>query len=349
MEVSVFGGGFGECTCLHLGDGAWVVIDSCLDPTSGEPASLTYLRSLGLEPQEVVKLVLVTHWDDDHIRGISEVVRVCATATIACSAAFTDADFLQMVMEEEQNAVGTGTGVDELRSILRIGKDRVVFAKNNTNLHPRPTRDGPSVVALSPSEDAVRRGIMKLVEEATGRPRAVRGRFRAPEGPNGASVAAVATNGDHAILMAADLEASNNPNTGWDAVMTHAAPARAASVVKIPHHGSDDAHHEGMWQKLVEPGAVAIVTPFTNGSVQRPTSKDVERLCALGVQLYATALPKLTKARLDRDVERIVKRAHGGKVFESRGWGHVRARRQLDAATWTVEIGGDALRLSSDS
>jgi hypothetical protein len=347
LEVSVFGGGFGECICLHLADGVWCVIDSCLDPATGEPASLVYLRSLGVDPAIAVKLIVVTHWDDDHIRGISEVVRVCADATVACSLALTRDDFLQLVMEEEQNAGGTGTGVDELRSVLRLSNGRRVWAKNNTPLYPRPRRDGPSVVALSPSEGAVERGIMELAEKAHDRPRAVARKFRAPEESNGASVVAFAESNDTGVLLGADLEASTNPETGWDAVIAEAAPPTQAALVKVPHHGSDDAHHAEMWEKLVEAGAVALVTPFTNGSVQRPTPEDIQRLCDLGIRLYATALPRLTKARLPRDVERVVQRAHGGAVVEVRGWGHVRARRNVGQGHWQVELDGDGELLCS--
>jgi hypothetical protein len=318
-----------------------------LDPDTREPASLTYLRTLQLNPNDVVRLVIVTHWDDDHIRGITKVVRECTQATVAWSAALTREDFLQLVFEEEQNAAGTGSGLDELRSVLRLSNGRRVAAKNNTLLYPRPPRDGPSVVALSPSEDSVERGIFELVERATGRPRAVSGRFRAPDEPNAASIAASATSGEHALLMGGDLEASSNEDSGWDAVLTHAAPQRAASLVKVPHHGSDDAHHAQMWDELVEPGAVAILTPFSNGNVHRPAPEDIERICTLGVDLYATALPELTRAKLDHAVARAVKRSHGGDVMELRGWGHVRGRRRLTAAAWTVEIDGDAVQLGA--
>src|SRR5262249_22028473 len=161
--------------CIHIGDGEWVIIDSCIDPNEGGPASLAYLRGLGLEPRDVVRLVLVTHWDDDHIRGITEVVETCESAAVACSAALADRDVLQFVIEEEHAQVGIGSGVDELRSILRLTKARggLIYAKANLPLHPRPERAESQVRALSPSENAVERGILPLIEAATGKKRAV--------------------------------------------------------------------------------------------------------------------------------------------------------------------------------
>ena len=83
----MFGRGYGEAICAHLGGGSWVVVDSCLHPSTGRPAALAYLESLGVVAAESVVLVLVTHWDDDHIQGIAAVVDECRTASVACSAA----------------------------------------------------------------------------------------------------------------------------------------------------------------------------------------------------------------------------------------------------------------------
>lgn len=322
------------------------MIDSCLDPGSGEPASLHYLRSLGIDPADSVHLVVVTHWDDDHIKGISRVIHECEAATVALSAALTKQDFIQLVLAEEQNAVGAGTGLDELRTILQLPAERRVWAKCNLPLYPRPPGDGPSVVALSPSEEAVERGIIALAGIAFDRPGAVGGRFRAPERPNGASVASFVRSGENRLLLAGDLEASNNPNSGWEAVIAHAKPEKPGSLVKVPHHGSDDAHHDGMWAELLEDDALAIVTPFNWGSARRPSDDDIARLCGLAGRVYATALPHLRRARLDRDVERVIRRTRGdAELLELHGWGHVRARREIAGGAWQVQVAGDAQEL----
>src|SRR5947209_2078343 len=31
LELTVFGGGFGESICVHVGGGSWVIVDSCID------------------------------------------------------------------------------------------------------------------------------------------------------------------------------------------------------------------------------------------------------------------------------------------------------------------------------
>ena len=243
----MFGRGFGEVLAVHLGTGAWALIDSCLNPANDHPAATHYLTTLGLDPTASVVLLVVTHWDDDHVAGIAEVANRCAGATLVCSAALCREEVLEFVYEQEGAGGALGSGVDELRSVLKIAATRgcVVWAKANLPLHPRPPGDQPAVVALSPSEDAVERSIRSLIEAATGRPSAVRRRYQAPEGPNGASVATVVRIGQTVAVLGADLESrTQNLETGWDAVLTYARPSQPASLFKVPHHGSDGAHHE---------------------------------------------------------------------------------------------------------
>lgn len=43
LEVSVFGPGYGEAIVIHLGENEWILIDSCIEPESKEPAAIHYL------------------------------------------------------------------------------------------------------------------------------------------------------------------------------------------------------------------------------------------------------------------------------------------------------------------
>ena len=103
---------------------------------------------------------------------------------------------------------------------------------------------------------------MTLAELAFRRPRVVGGRYRAPDRPNAASVATFARARTHGLLLGADLDDSPNPAAGWQAVLDTAAPPEQSSVIKVPHHGSEDADHDGVSETLIEDGAVAIVTSF---------------------------------------------------------------------------------------
>lgn len=70
IEVSLLGPGYGEAVAVHLGDGAWLLVDSCVDPGSKAPASEIYLDKIGVDPSQV-RTIVASHWHDDHVRGIS--------------------------------------------------------------------------------------------------------------------------------------------------------------------------------------------------------------------------------------------------------------------------------------
>lgn len=344
--MSVFGRGFGESICVHLGDGEWIVVDSCFHPETSEPAALAYLRELGVPSASAVSLIVISHWDDDHIRGISEIVEHCAASNVVCSAALCREEIFQFVVAQERTAGATGSGVDELRSVLRLcrGTDRrIIWAKANLALHPQPPGDHASVVAVSPSEDAVERSVEALIEAATQQEIATPRRYKAPEGPNGASVATVVRGCGNNVLLGADLERSDNTESGWDAVVRYAKPELRSSLFKVAHHGSGGADHPDIWAELVEEEVVAILTPWSKGTQFLPTQEDLDRLRTDAHSVFLTAVPSLARVRKDPDVERLVRRLHGEQINRLKGWGHVRARRRLNDDSWTVELRADAV------
>jgi hypothetical protein len=333
--------------CVHAGGGDWVVTDSCLNPITGKPAALTYFEQIGVSPLNV-RVVVVTHWDDDHIRGITDVATACANATVAVSGTLGRDDHLQFVMADvPSGAAGT---VDELRSLLKLcaNSNRLVFAQANLPLHPQVPGMPGIVTALSPSNDSIARGITELAEAAAQRKSDLKRRYRAPDKPNEASVVTFIADGDVAVLLGADLERTANPNAGWDAILTSARPARSADAVKVAHHGSEDAHHEDVWRHMTSPNALAIVTPLANGANRLPGPADIERLLAVTGEVFLAAVPSFGKSELDRESEKILRRYHEHKLTEINGWGHVRARRAIKGnAPWEVDTDGDARRVGS--
>ena len=93
IEMTLFGPGYGECVLIHLGNHKWAIVDSCFN-RDHRPAVLAYLRNLGLNPSEAVSLIVATHWHDDHIRGMGEVVEVCDKAAFCCASALGAEEFL---------------------------------------------------------------------------------------------------------------------------------------------------------------------------------------------------------------------------------------------------------------
>jgi hypothetical protein len=289
----------------------------------------------------------VTHWDDDHVGGIADVATECENATVACSLALQREDILQFVFTQAD--ASRASGLDELGRTLRLCRPqgRLVWAVARRPLHPKRAGDDATVTALSPSDDAVSRSIESLIEAAAGTPVTIPRRYRAPEGPNGASVVTSVRTNDTSVLLGADLANSNNAATGWDAVLTDAKPGTRASLVKVPHHGSEGAHHAGVWSELADADPVAVVTPWVLAGGHLPTQADLDRLRGVTGRLYLTAMPTLGKAQKDPAVERLVTKVAGISIQELRGWGHVRARRRPDEGAWRVDCDGDARPVTS--
>ena len=101
IELSIFGPGYGEAIAVHLGEGKWLLIDSCLDPESKTPATAVYLDQLGVKPENV-KAIVASHWHDDHVRGISHLAKKYPDAEFFMSAALNNkevAAFFRPILE----------------------------------------------------------------------------------------------------------------------------------------------------------------------------------------------------------------------------------------------------------
>ncbi len=75
-EVSLIGtgGGYGESSVIHVGNNEWIVIDSCINPNTFQCLPLEYLRKIGVDVKTQVKSIVCTHWHNDHIQGMSQLV-----------------------------------------------------------------------------------------------------------------------------------------------------------------------------------------------------------------------------------------------------------------------------------
>lgn len=97
LEVSIFGPGFGECVLIHAGEGAWLVVDSCMNRSARKPAALAYFDEIATDPTKSVELILATHWHDDHVAGIDKIVEACPQARFWCSEALKCEEFLALL------------------------------------------------------------------------------------------------------------------------------------------------------------------------------------------------------------------------------------------------------------
>lgn len=333
IEVALIGPGYGESVLVHLGDGDWMTVDSCSGP-DGTPVALQYLDGLGVNPADAVKMIVATHWHDDHIRGMARLVDVCTSARFCCAGALGSKEFLSTAGGlAGRDFSEVGYGVREIHSVfscLGIRSSPPIWAAPVR----RVFRNGSSEVwSLSPGDDLFE-SFVRSVE-----------RWVAPEGkttkrnpspsPNQLSVALWVRCGDAIALLGGDLE-----RTGWTAVLHDGTkPTGKASVFKVPHHGSGDADVPEVWEEMLDPEPFAVLTPWRRGGRFLPTSQDVERITSRTPNAYASAEPGSSPPKRPATVSKTV-RSTGTKLTGVIGsLGIVQLRRSLATGSpWTVKL-----------
>jgi hypothetical protein len=351
VEFSLFGPGYGECIVLHLGQGDWIIVDSCIDLGSQTPAALAYLGRLDVNPAEAVRLVVATHWHDDHVRGLAKVVEASGDAEFAITAAFQDKDFQLLLAPWLANGTeldGKGLGeVGRLLSILIKRNRNPIPASINKILWERHGDIPAQVRSLSPSDPAVTACIARLREMDPGM---FRRRLPPIEG-NHASVVLSIQVGSRRMLLGGDLECKTDRTFGWLAIVDVQKGSQAPKhhVFKIPHHGSPNGHHDEIWTDLLYPQPQSALTPVVTGTTKLPTPGDRDRMLEHTDHAFLTALPRSGKFRYssDRMVERTMREVARRLEINPHSQGHVcmRGRHNDDPATWTVTCHGDAMHL----
>lgn len=362
IEISVIGPGYGEAIVLHVGGGRWILIDSCIDPRSATPASLSYLDNLGVS-LDSVQLIVATHWHDDHVCGLGTVFEQCREARLVIPQVLETDQFLSLLALYSGNPILAGRGVDEFARVFQLLKDRrqkgerfgaPKFASADRIIYSdhlglKPQIAEIKIHALSPSDSAIQQAQLAL---GALMPQTHQKRLRiASPRPNLAAVVLWVSVGYHHLLLGADLEETSDPRTGWSVIVTDScAVGDKASVFKVPHHGSQNAHSAEVWSKLLTSDPVAVVTPFRRGGTDLPSPGDIKRIASLTPRAYMTARVRMRRPRFrDGAVRRMVQGATRSIQDLRYCWGHVRLRKAIgdSCSSWRVELFGDAHRLSA--
>ncbi len=346
MEVTVIGPGYGECILLHIGKGSWIIVDSCLN-SKALPAALKYFQDLGLNPAEVVRLIVATHWHDDHIRGMGELVEVCDNAAFCCASALRAREFLTAVGALANRPMSRGgSGMQELHKVLSLLLERSsepVFAIANRRIF---NWGGCEVWALSPFDkefDAFLREIGLLLPQE----RETKRRTLSTLTPNKIAVVLLIKIGNTAVLLGSDLE-----RRGWLEILDASErPSCKASFFKVPHHGSQNAHEDRVWNEMLHSDPIAALTPWRRGGRSLPTESDVKRILSFTRKAYATAQRDISSHKPARNRNRTVVKTirevskRINRIVQPPGM--IRLRREFGSQTdWNIETFGSACQLA---
>ena len=344
IEIIIFGPGFGEAIAVHLGEDQWLLVDSCINPKSKLPASSEYLDQIGVGIENV-KVIVASHWHDDHVRGISKLASKYPSADFLISGVFNENEARAFLAAYGGSvADGLARGAKELFSVID-GRE-TVYPVLQRSIVIETLTNGRSIraTALSPSPVAFAQSLAHFAQYL---PTKARNEpiTHAPElKPNLEAVAIHIDLGDEAILLGSDLE--DDGKLGWSAVVSDGwcQNRRKATLYKVAHHGSNTGDHQKIWIDLLKAKPIACLSPFNNGRHRLPTENDKNRIRARVDQAYitsgATRRPDMDNAQLKRlgDICKNLSRVNSG-------FGSVRLRKKYGQELWRVENFGKAQHL----
>lgn len=370
VEVSLFGPGFGETVLVHLGDQRWMLVDSCEEVETGSVPTLNYLQELEIDFEKQVELIVVTHWHDDHIRGLSKCVRSCKSAKVCFSAALRNQEFLTLVRDVAERSLLKTSGVTEFHEVLlefrarpyssagAYGGNVVPVTENTRLIGPQDSfSTAAEVWALSPSPSLLLRSLSSVADSMGALAEVGEPRFRVtePEG-NETSVVLWVQVGDTKLLLGGDLEVrSARSGEGWLGILESSGrPSGLAELYKVAHHGSPNGDHERIWEELLSEHPIALVAPFSNGNVVRPAEADVRRICAKSAdRAYISGrVGRGRRIRYSPAVERTVREISRSGLHAVEGrMGQIQLRKKvgMDGAQWRVGLREPASRMCEES
>ncbi|WP_338550527.1 hypothetical protein [Roseovarius phycicola] len=345
LEISLFGPAFGEALVIHYGEGKWICIDSCIDESSGRPATLVYLEGIGVSLETQVSHLVLTHTDGDHVRGISTLFAACEQAQLILPAALDDrhaAAYLASNCEPENPRLSVGT--KEIVAMLRMHGERKKAKPIHFAIQDRAIFDEDDIklTALAPDDVSIR----KYLDSITSHIPDVGTIERPPPSlkPNHSSTVLLLETHNGSYLFGADLE--ETPSAGWTRVLQNSISFRAANnfrVYKVAHHGSKGSHCELLWKTLNNP--TSILAPFVHGRHSIPNRDEAKLIIDQSARSFSTSSIRTKKKKRASSVDRKL-RLHGirrSSAFPSGG--QIRYRLSATGVD-QVDLFGAAVPLS---
>jgi len=349
------GGGYGESIVIHLGNNDWIVIDSCINPKTKKSLPLEYLESLNVNLSIDLKLIVCTHWHDDHILGISQLLEVSNNAIFCLAVAKDRNKFLKFVgldnnKIKNESTASSAKEISNCLEILKLRKttvkqaveDKILLSHKENGFHYE-------VISLSPSDYVIEEynnEISTLITEYGNSNKKV-----VYQKPNDKSVVILIKINNHRILLGSDLEVTSDRRKGWFCILDNSQTIdRKSDVFKIPHHGSENGYHKDIWEKLVAKNAIAKLTPWNKGE-KLPNKEMLSLFLNHTNNLYTTSVTQTSKGKQkkrDKGITKAINRFNPTLKEVKFSKGIVQCRCDLECSDWSVELIESAKKINTD-
>jgi len=346
VEVTLIGtgGGYGESIVIKIGVDKWIIVDSCIDPNTRAPLALEYLNQIGADLTKVI-LILCTHWHNDHINGLAEILSNCPNAEFCFSAVNDLKKFLLLCqLDHTKASKGSISSTAEFGKCMEtINKRGSQFVKAQSNLILQNIKENGSnfeLFSLSPSPKSVNDfngEISQLITEFGLRSTAI-----VNNSPNDKSVALLLKFGENRVLLGADLEIGKSNDEGWRHIVKHSKviDKNKADLYKIPHHGSENGYLSEIFDVLVNDGSILKLTPYRSNKI--PTPEMLKLYSNHSSEIFLTSATNVSKKPKQRDksIEKIITRTVISLTEVKFSHGIIRSRMDYTTkgSTWQTEV-----------
>jgi hypothetical protein len=327
LEITIFGPGYGESIVLHIPQIGWGIIDSCVHKTKSQSIvlPLEYLLSITSPPHPPLAFVILTHPHQDHCLGLDRILREYPGGTKrVCRYAGDGIREWQAYRTKKETPLkkymqGLGLAFEAIEEAANTGADfrtlgemSIVF-KENVILKDYDSTD-IRMLALSPSAESIIKYtemLQKAIPEVGQRVLKMD-----DEDHNLVSVALLLEFGEIQIILGSDVETEASNNTGWHGIVSNRdCPSLWTSLVKVPHHGSENGHNDAAWGEFCKKGnPLSVVTPFRRGSVILPKNSDIDRIKSVSHKVGLT-----NRIELDSNIKRYYSRKVTNCIKNSQG------------------------------
>lgn len=320
-ESVLFGKGYGESNLIRLSNEDWMIVDSCTNDDK-KPAALNYLVDNGFDPSECVKVIVISHFHNDHIKGLSEIIELCKSSTVWLSSALNTAEFksyITAISEPDDKFSGTremSKVMSHFGMLHRQG--RLKYALADRCIYRN--QDGVEVISLSPCDQDVTESnvnfdnLRKITNNVPGNANS------APLiNPNNYSVVLRIFNPkvQHELLLGADLEVRKG--AGWEAVCDCVLSPKPnkISLFKLPHHGSETGYHERTWLELISQSPQCILTTYNSSGL--PREDMLKKYGERAKKIFCTSKPAHFRSVINKkEVLKSIDKSNSTAKFKSR-------------------------------
>ncbi len=341
------GGGYGEAILIHFGNGDWVAVDSCINPNTGISIPLEYLKENNVKESDL-KLIICTHWHDDHIKGLSQLLNFGVNSEFSCSKANDFEKFCYAIKIDSQRPSSRSTKeFEKCHNILLKRGESPVMSYPDRVLYQN---DKDSIISLSPSDESLNefdQYLSQILVDLKGLNKDIDA-----QNPNHYSTALQVKLESHTAILGADLETTNNRKTAWTAILDNSKTLvkdPSPKYFKISHHGSKTGYSNEFWDLIFDNELNGTMTPWTLGGNSLPKDDMISLFKGKTRNLFITSdyvVGRKPKKR-DRIADRTIKEFNNTISEIKFNFGMVKSSiiKSNEGSKWETKLHGSAKSL----